>query len=314
MKTPLFVLFISVLMLASCADEPQPEVMEKTPEKKLVEKASKKEKKGSKRVYKVPLPPGVGEDIAKNKKEVSSSPIGAYVGMFEAEVYDEEKDYTTTNKINISLDKVENGKVIGHSVVAGNHRPFGGSYKVDKSGDYIIKVREPGDDKYDGAFEFVCVPKEKLIQGRWMANDKKLAVSARSFTLKKRDFKYQPSSQLGEVVVRELKTSQHDWDDEGELLTPDAYKFNASTDVLKKEDIENMYKGDLEIMRNAIYARHGYSFKNRKMRFFFDNYVDWYMPVSTDIRAELTDLEKSNIDLLKRYEQHAGRYYDSFGR
>ena len=66
--------------------------------------------------------------------------------------------------------------------------------------------------------------------------------------------------------------------------------------------------------RNSIYARHGYSFKNRKMRYFFDNYIDWYMPVNTDIRNSLTDIEKRNIELLKRYEEHAENYYDEYGR
>ena len=91
-------------------------------------------------------------------------------------------------------------------------------------------------------------------------------------------------------------------------------KLNASTDILSNQDIENLNKGELEILRNMIYARHGYSFKNRKMRYFFDSWIDWYIPVSTDIRAKLTDLEKKNIDLIKRYEQHAERYYDYFGR
>ena len=53
-----------------------------------------------------------------------------------------------------------------------------------------------------------------------------------------------------------------------------------------------MYQGDLEVMRNSIYARHGYSFRNRRMRFLFDQLVDWYMPVSVNITGELTDLEK----------------------
>ena len=75
-----------------------------------------------------------------------------------------------------------------------------------------------------------------------------------------------------------------------------------------------MYQGDLEVMRNSIYARHGYSFRNRRMRFLFDQLVDWYMPVSVNITGELTDLEKKNIDLLKRYEAHAEKYYDVFGR
>jgi hypothetical protein len=101
---------------------------------------------------------------------------------------------------------------------------------------------------------------------------------------------------------------------ESEMLTGDAARFNASTHRLKKSELENLYAADLEVIRNAIYARHGYSFKNRRMRYIFDSYVDWYMPVSTDIRAELTELEKANIELLKRYEQHAEHYYDVFGR
>ena len=111
-----------------------------------------------------------------------------------------------------------------------------------------------------------------------------------------------------------LYDNKNEFDDyEGEMLTEDVMTFNASNTALKKEDLENMYKGDLEVMRNAIYARHGYSFKNRKMRYVFDQ-IDWYIPVHTDVRSDLTDLEKKNIDLLKRYEGHAEAYYDSFGR
>lgn len=75
-----------------------------------------------------------------------------------------------------------------------------------------------------------------------------------------------------------------------------------------------MLKSDMEILRNSIYARHGYSFKTRKMRYVFDTYVDWYIPMSTDVSKELTPLEQENIALLKRYEQHAETYYDTFGR
>ena len=87
----------------------------------------------------------------------------------------------------------------------------------------------------------------------------------------------------------------------------------CNKEKLDKLDVENMHKGDLEVMRNSIYARHGYSFKNRKMRYVF-NHVDWYVPMFTDIRENLTTLEKENIALMKRYEQHAERYYDTFGR
>ena len=83
--------------------------------------------------------------------------------------------------------------------------------------------------------------------------------------------------------------------------------------MLTKSDVENLKKGDIVIIRNTIYARHGYSFKNQPLRVFFDA-QDWYIPVHTDVKSELTDIEKDNIKLLLRYERNAKEYYDYFGR
>mgnify|MGYP000559907167 FL=1 len=184
------------------------------------------------------------------------------------------------------------------------------------AGDSIKAVaNEPGDDRYDGVFTFAILPQDEVLVGTWKANNKRLAVSSRQYNLDKRTFSYDPNVELPEEVsFSNLYEKYPKYPDKEESLTEDVLKFNASSYELKKEDIENMYQGDLEVMRNAIYARHGYSFRNRKMRFIFDHGVEWYMPVSTDIRGQLTALEKKNIDLLKRYEQHAARYYDEFGR
>jgi hypothetical protein len=38
------------------------------------------------------------------------------------------------------------------------------------------------------------------------------------------------------------------------------------------------------------------------------------MPVSVDVRHKLTAIEKQNIELIKRYEKHADKYYDEFSR
>ena len=83
--------------------------------------------------------------------------------------------------------------------------------------------------------------------------------------------------------------------------------------MLKKADVENLKKGDLTIIRNTIYARHGYSFKNRPLRVFFDA-QPWYIPVHTDITTDFTDIEIKNIELLMSFEENAAEYYDSFGR
>ena len=67
------------------------------------------------------------------------------------------------------------------------------------------------------------------------------------------------------------------------------------------------------MLRNSIYARHGYSFRKRQLRAYFDK-QDWYIPVHANIKSDLTEIEKKNIQLLLKYEEHAEEYYDEFGR
>ena len=139
-------------------------------------------------------------------------------------------------------------------------------------------------------------------------------MTEREYRLKKKTFRYDASREIGKDVYGEVYNSYDDKKDQIEFITADAGKFNASLTELKAEDVENMFKRDLEVMRNTIYARHGYSFKNRQVRSFFDDQVEWYIPMYTDVANQLTPLEKKNIALLKRYEEHAQAYYDSYGR
>ncbi|MBX7047333.1 MAG: YARHG domain-containing protein [Ignavibacteria bacterium] len=243
---------------------------------------------------------------------------GYYVGDFEAVKFDETKNYVYTNKITISLDSIRGENFFGHSVVAGNNRPFKGSFQLSGK-NYIVDGAEPGDDKYDGKFSFTVFTGDNSIKGIWKAYNRNIAVSERKYNLEKKDFKYNPGLKLPEEVSwQNLYDENQKYfqteGSEGEFLTSDVLKVNASTKLLDKKEIENMHKGDLEIIRNTIYAKHGYSFKNKKIRFIFDRFVPWYMPISTDVSKELNDVELKNIDLLKRYEQHAEKYYDSFGR
>ena len=259
----------------------------------------------------------------KDTTAVASTPsqegiATSYVGAFEAIDTKPERTYYYQNKINISIDSLTDTKVYGHSVVAGNQRPFSGTAEF-KNGVYTISAKEPGDDKYDGTFDFTLNPTALTIEGTWTANNTKLEVNKRKYKLTKAEFVYNaanvlPESLGGEIISDWNNISKFEDASEMEKLTGDVTRFNASVVKLKKEDVENMFKGDLELTRNTIYARHGYSFKNRKMRYIFDNLVDWYIPVTTDVRNQLTKLEKENIELIKRYEEHADKYYDSYGR
>ncbi|MCB0638262.1 MAG: YARHG domain-containing protein, partial [Lewinella sp.] len=250
--------------------------------------------------------------------EVAVSPyanlLGSYVGFFEAEIYNEEDDISWANRITIFLDSIVAGQLYGHSVVAGNARPFLGNFEAQADGPHIATGKEPGDDRYDGTFTFRISDDGQSLEGHWRSY-RPLPVSGREFKLEKRTFSYDPrNTPFPNIYMADLYGTYDRETGESEMITEEAAHFNASRERLKKADVENLYRADLEVIRNAIYARHGYSFKNRRMRYIFDTYVDWYMPVSTDIRAQLTELERTNIDLLKRYEQHAERYYDAFGR
>ncbi|MEZ4937314.1 MAG: YARHG domain-containing protein [Crocinitomicaceae bacterium] len=263
--------------------------------------------------------------------------LGYWVGYFEPDKkkikdfnemwVDEGFNWNRNNKINISIDRVVGEQVYGHSVVAGNDRPFEGSIKRIAQGNdtlYQIKAKEPGDDQYDGAFEFSI--ENGQLKGTWTAN-RNLKIKYRIYELEKKTYQYNPDIMLthtGPYVNWTKRIDKVETYGEGDEVeewiyssygsaTDKIYKVNASNTLLKKGDVENMKKGDLTIIRNTIYARHGYSFKFQPLRVFFDQ-QDWYIPVHTDIKSEFTDIEKENIKLLMKYEKNAAEYYDSFGR
>jgi len=75
----------------------------------------------------------------------------------------------------------------------------------------------------------------------------------------------------------------------------------ASEKLLTSSDIVNLNKYELKIMRNEIYARYGYIFKTADMRTYFQS-QSWYSPRYDDVTSFLTETEKRNIELIKRYE------------
>lgn len=240
--------------------------------------------------------------------------MGYYTGDFVALEYDDSKEYTYRNKITISIDSLSKDTLYGHSVVAGNDRPFKGLFVETKDG-YSAVVNEPGDDKYDGTFSFSIHPATEIIKGTWTSFNKDAFVTKREYEVVKREFSYNKDNEIpSDKNWNTLYEQDPQFPDKLETLTGKISEINASNKLLQKSDIDNLYKGDLEVIRNSIYARHGYSFKNRKMRYFFDNHIEWYMPVSTDVRSNLTETELKNIDLLKRFEEHAAKYYDEYGR
>jgi hypothetical protein len=153
--------------------------------------------------------------------------IGSYVGTFGENSYDD-------NKVRLLITKIESNLVEGSTIVGGNDRPFKGTIKVadDK---YVIHASEPGDDKYDGVFNFeIDANNPNLLKCDW--SPFKNTVSPKKYTLERRNFVYNPT----------------------------AGRYNiTSTTLLTTEDVENRGKYTLGYMRNEIFARHGYCFKKK---------------------------------------------------
>ncbi|HWJ26676.1 MAG TPA: hypothetical protein VNS32_09035, partial [Flavisolibacter sp.] len=171
MKLP--ALIICTAMLASCQNNNAP----------LVKSASKKKS-------------GVSIPIVRTGAE------GFYTGIFEATRYDDKKE-VFDNQITICIDSLDGTNLFGHSIVAGNDRAFTGTY-VKKNDGYEVSVKEPGDDRYDGSFEFSITDRNKTVEGIWNANDRTMGVTARKYRLHRQAYVYDPAAQLPEDMVGQL--------------------------------------------------------------------------------------------------------------
>lgn len=268
--------------------------------------------------------------IAKNETVEYSQFYGNWVGDFiadESTNADEENDYVYSNKINITIKSITNKNVIGQSIVAGNKRTLTGNCSETNEGFQFI-LNEPGDKKEDGVFTFTI--KNDTLSGHWISNNKNAIVKKRNFKLTKQNFEYNPNAMLPsndeyqnyvDWYSQKIDSVEVEIDSTKEMHYQELYrsasdvvtKINSSTQLLKEADLKNLKKLELEILRNTIFARHGYTFKKKSFRQFFDP-VEWYIPISDDVTAELTVIEKQNIKLLSTFEKYAEEHYDSFGR
>ncbi len=67
-------------------------------------------------------------------------------------------------------------------------------------------------------------------------------------------------------------------------------------------DLEGFSKAALRIWRNAVYARHGRTFKSEDLQALFNEYA-WYKPDNEYTDDKLTDIDKANIKLIQEFEK-----------
>lgn len=251
---------------------------------------------------------------------------GAFSGYYKVSTDEDEYEDYESKRLSLKINRITKDSVWGQSIVNGNQRPFRGVFN-DKTNHFVLD--EPGSDKTDGRFE-VNLSADSLT-GNWVAFDKsKVKAPTKTVKLIKKAFVYNPNFMLDPentdlvdwTTSKEVKNSYKD-EETGNTETYSnslnrsgteaIFQINGSKQSLTEKELKNLRKLDLEIIKNAIYARHGYSFKKQTFRSFFEQ-TDWYIPVSNDVEKELTPMEKSNIAMLTRFIAYAEDKYDSFGR
>jgi len=82
--------------------------------------------------------------------------------------------------------------------------------------------------------------------------------------------------------------------------TPGKYP-QGSERLLTDSDLQGISKSELRIMRNEIFARHGYIFKSDDLKEHFGN-QSWYSPKYADVNSMLTNIEQKNVRFILSYE------------
>ncbi len=82
--------------------------------------------------------------------------------------------------------------------------------------------------------------------------------------------------------------------------SPNPYAW-LSERLVNESDLQGKSKAEIRIMRNTIYAMHGYIFKTSDMKSHFGK-QPWYKAEKSDVTAELSSIENQNVQFLKAHE------------
>lgn len=83
------------------------------------------------------------------------------------------------------------------------------------------------------------------------------------------------------------------------------YLFQTDMAVISEDELIGYDKETLSLVRNEIYARHGYIFKNKDLQSHFEG-NDWYEPNPNFSESLLNEIEKENIKVITNYEKKMG--------
>lgn len=91
---------------------------------------------------------------------------------------------------------------------------------------------------------------------------------------------------------------------------PDAYILPTDIRYITVDELYDFTPEQVKLIRNEIYARHGYSFTMDKFREYFRN-KNWYLEnlsvnANTFGTAQMNEYERANVELISNYEDAMG--------
>ena len=94
-------------------------------------------------------------------------------------------------------------------------------------------------------------------------------------------------------------------------LSQEAYCKDCDKRLLTEKDlIETEHSWSL--MRNEIYARHGYIFSNKNLTDVFSSASWGYKPTKKEVTKEFNPIEKQNVALLQKHEKQGFSGFEAF--
>ncbi|WP_299437593.1 YARHG domain-containing protein [uncultured Aquimarina sp.] len=67
--------------------------------------------------------------------------------------------------------------------------------------------------------------------------------------------------------------------------------------VFTRDELDHKTEEELAIIKNEIFASHGYMFTKKKWQDYFESKT-WYIPSNTDAVNKLTEIERKNVELI----------------
>ncbi|MBR4723876.1 MAG: YARHG domain-containing protein [Clostridia bacterium] len=87
-------------------------------------------------------------------------------------------------------------------------------------------------------------------------------------------------------------------------ITRNNYLFPSDSKYLTESDVNGLSQFDTGLIRNEIYAKKGYVFKDEPYKSYFNSQA-WYNP-NPSAKMRLNEIEKYNVNFLLEYERSQG--------